>query len=363
MPRAMTAQITKLIDDDTTLARVNGVTVAAGYARGLLDYSVTRGASRDLLHADSGIHPSALTDHFNRIPLPRYIALRRSATRQLNDPAIALHFGQSIECADLSIISPITAACETVAEAFTMLNRYGRLALDVDGIDGPDHYKTARDGSGISMIDNRQHYGLCPEIPESSFTRMVTGIRRMYDPTMVRAVHFSHQAPPHRDMFAEVFGIPVTFGSAHTAILFDHTWFEQRIARSPRYSLAVLTAHADGLLRTLERSRSTRGRVEVALIPILHDGGASMQRVAETLAMSRPTLYRALRAEGTTFEQVLDGVRHRVALEELADGDTAVNEVALRLGFSEPAAFSRAFKRWTGHSPRQLRADTLRVVR
>jgi AraC-like DNA-binding protein len=59
-----------------------------------------------------------------------------------------------------------------------------------------------------------------------------------------------------------------------------------------------------------------------------------------------------LRAEGTSFEAVLDALRHRMALDYLSARRASVNQTAYLLGFSDPAAFSRAFKRWEGKSPR-----------
>jgi len=91
------------------------------------------------------------------------------------------------------------------------------------------------------------------------------------------------------------------------------------------------------------------------LIPILHTGEASIDMIAGKLALSRQTLFRKLKAEGVTFEQVLDQLRHKLALHYLNGKKVSVNETAYLVGFSEPAAFSRAFKRWTGSSPRMAR--------
>ena len=77
-----------------------------------------------------------------------------------------------------------------------------------------------------------------------------------------------------------------------------------------------------------------------------------METIAGELGLSRQTLFRRLKAEGTTFERVLDDLRHRLALHYLDGGKMSVNQTAYLVGFSDPAAFSRAFKRWTGSSPR-----------
>ncbi len=99
-------------------------------------------------------------------------------------------------------------------------------------------------------------------------------------------------------------------------------------------------------------------RVEAELEPLLATGSIRIERIARALGCSRQTLYRRLKAEGLTFEQVLDELRRRRALTLVRDASLPVKEIAWRLGFSDPAAFSRAFKRWTGMSPSEARSAT-----
>jgi AraC-like DNA-binding protein len=77
--------------------------------------------------------------------------------------------------------------------------------------------------------------------------------------------------------------------------------------------------------------------------------------VAKALAMSRRTMTRKLEAEGTTFTALLDELRRNLALRYAASTDLLLTEVALLLGFSNAAAFNRAFKRWTGMAPIEYR--------
>jgi AraC-like DNA-binding protein len=95
-----------------------------------------------------------------------------------------------------------------------------------------------------------------------------------------------------------------------------------------------------------------RGEVERRVEPMLASGPVRIGEVARELGCSRQTLYRRLKAEGVTFVEVLDGLRRRLALRFVREQGLSVKESAYRLGFSDPAAFSRAFKRWTGTSPR-----------
>jgi AraC-like DNA-binding protein len=90
-------------------------------------------------------------------------------------------------------------------------------------------------------------------------------------------------------------------------------------------------------------------------MPILHTGDIGMDAIAVKMAVSRQTLFRRLKAEEATFEKVLDDLRHRLSLHYLSGRKASVNETAYLVGFSDPAAFSRAFKRWTGRSPSEFR--------
>jgi len=99
-------------------------------------------------------------------------------------------------------------------------------------------------------------------------------------------------------------------------------------------------------------------RVEAELEPLLATGPVRIEHIARALGCSRQTLYRRLKAEGLTFAKVLAELRRREALKLVRDPSLPVKEIAWRLGFSDPAAFSRAFKRWTGKSPQSFRAQS-----
>jgi AraC-like DNA-binding protein len=146
------------------------------------------------------------------------------------------------------------------------------------------------------------------------------------------------------------------FGFAAPAGRRAATFEERPFASSPSPFLAFLGQVAKVVeARARPRSDAFRREVERKLEPMLASGDVRIDQVARELGYSRQTLYRRLKAEGATFAGLLDGLRRRLAIRLVRDEGLPVKEAAWRLGFSDPAAFSRAFKRWTGKSPSAMR--------
>jgi AraC-like DNA-binding protein len=323
-----------------------------------MELAVAKGASRQELAARSGIGPADLRDPDNRIPFEKYVALMRAGQELCNDPALALHFGETVDMSELTIIGMTRSnSSATVEEDFAQLNRYAPLALDFDG--ARDRFQLARIDGHVWMVDSRPNPNDFPEFTESFFARVVCGMRRRFGGReLVKAIQVTHPEPPYRAEYDRIFRMPVVFESDKNALLFsDDFWPIAKATLPPRYLSEVLTAHADALLEKLESSRTISGRVESLLLPILHTGQTSMEEIAAKLGLSRQTLFRKLKAEGVTFEKLLDELRHKMALRYLNEKKFSVNETAYLVGFSDPAAFSRAFKRWTGSSPRKRDAE------
>ncbi|HYG81021.1 MAG TPA: AraC family transcriptional regulator ligand-binding domain-containing protein [Pyrinomonadaceae bacterium] len=339
-------------------------TIAAGYPKAFLDFAAARGADRHALLARSHIRPGDLEEQDDRVPLSNYLALMEAGVELCQEPALALLFGEASRLQDISVVGLIGEAAETTEEARRQINRYARLMLDEDAGKLSDHLELVRGGGRVWLKYTSSLYADNRLLTESAVARNVCGAREHFGATRdfskwpyPKAIHFTHQEPSYRAEYDRVFGVPLVFGSHMNAMLMDEEFLSVRMPRANRYVFGVLSAHAEALLRSLESSKTTRGRVESLLMPVLHTGEASMDVIAGKLGLSRQTLFRRLKAEGATFEKVLDELRHRLALHYLGGKKVSVNETAYLVGFSDPAAFSRAFKRWTGSCPRAVRAS------
>jgi AraC-like DNA-binding protein len=325
-------------------------TVSTTYLQGVVDFALTCGIGRRALLVHAGVSDADLAAMDARHPVEHLIALLRAGAHLAHDPAFALHFGQYVPCDQVSLAAPLGRAAKNVVEALALVNRYTPLSIDFPALGGADRYRFARDRAGLWLCDDRP-LDAWPEITELVFSRMVQGIRRVQRTDVVRAVHVRHAEPAHGATYEPIFGVPVHFASDRSAILLDPSYEFTELTPGPAHVTRVLAQHADAQLVALAQQRSCRGRLEVELRAVLHTGDVSVTQIARRMAMSRQTLYRRLKAEGVTYEQVLEALRCEVATEALRDGAASVREAALRVGFKDPAAFSRAFKRWTGRNP------------
>src|ERR1035438_7187655 len=107
-----------------------------------------------------------------RKPSDLYVALMRAGKELCHDPALALHFGEAFDCAEISIVGLIGGACDTLAEAFAQINRYARLAVEVD-LGAADRFQLQRHGQEFWMVDTRKNPNEFPELTESTYARMV----------------------------------------------------------------------------------------------------------------------------------------------------------------------------------------------
>lgn len=329
-------------------------TISAGFVLGLADFAAAKGADRAELLRRAEIDARDLAAQDNRIPFAKYKTLMHAAKALTADPAFALHFGEAVDMAELSILGLIARASETFVEAMVQTNRFHKLGADVDGFGG-DFMTVKRDGTQVWLVDNRTIPPDFPELTEAYFARSITGIRRMVDVPVVKAVRFAHREPAHRAAYDRIFRVPLTFESGMNASLIDDVWLTFKNPLASRYAFGVLNDRAETLLKQFESEDTTRARVESLIMPMLHTGDANMQIVAAKMGMGAKTLFRHLKAEGVTFEKVLDDLRRRLALDYLAGKKVSVNETAYLVGFSDAATFSRAFKRWTGAAPSAIR--------
>ena len=330
-------------------------TVSAGLVAGLLRFSVSLGADADVLCKIASIERDLLGNPDSRVPLPCYITLMRAAQKATDNPALALHYGEGVGMSEISIVGLLMEASSTIGEAYIQMRRYGRLAMEIDAISKGPRFELAQDNGKMFLVDQQWMVDEFREVTESGFAWLVCGPRRYLDKSPVVSAQVTWPAPSYWKEYERVLRCPVEFDAKWNALEMHPESFSWPVAQNPKYVFGVLTERANALLAELEAAHSTSGQLQTLLASVLHHGDISADAMAQKMRISRQTLFRRLKDEGATFTEILDNLRQRLAIEYLKGGKTSVNETAYLVGFSDAAAFTRAFKRWTGKNPGEFR--------
>lgn len=170
------------------------------------------------------------------------------------------------------------------------------------------------------------------------------------------AVELPYSAPEPRlaQDYDHIFGVPVTFGSATAALEFDNAVLRSPIIQTEETLEGYLRESPTLLMSERDYDSTASAQVRRVLELGVKGRTSTAEDIAEMLSISVPHLRRLLRQEGTSLNQLREEVLREEAIAGLRRGES-VDDLSMRMGFSEPSAFRRAFKRWTGATPSAYR--------
>jgi AraC-like DNA-binding protein len=170
---------------------------------------------------------------------------------------------------------------------------------------------------------------------------------------------FPYPEPEHSSFYEELFPCDVRFDAPHCGIKFHSSYLKRRISRTPIELENWLCDSPADLLYMPGRETSIQSQLKTLLIAITKNSTRypAFESLCSELAMSPQVVRRRLSDEGTSYQYIKDTIRCETARSLLANPDVSIMDVAVSTGFSEPAAFSRAFKKWTGESPAHYRSS------
>jgi AraC-like DNA-binding protein len=169
-------------------------------------------------------------------------------------------------------------------------------------------------------------------------------------------VCFLHPRPADVSEYERTFPTGrLRFEAPFNGFVFPKEYLELPVQGADPHLHAVLRKHADAMLAELPRAQSLTERARDLVVKELAGGTPTLGHVARRLALSERTLARRLDEEGTTFKALLEDSRRRLSLRYVRESELAFGEIAFLLGFSQTAAFYRAFRRWTGQTPLEWR--------
>ncbi|BAR98561.1 transcriptional regulator [Blastochloris viridis] len=286
-----------------------------------------------------------------RVSAEQYGALWLAAAAAMDDEFFGLG-GRPMRPGSFTLLCHAVVHAGTLEQALRRMLRFLRVTLD-----DPRGDLVVDDGIATIVLHDRGS-------PRSAFAYrtfwiLVHGVacwlvgRRL----PLRRVDFACGPPAFAADYRLFFGAPVRFSQAESALAFDAGFLKLRTARTERALREFLRGAPANILVRYRHDAALTGAVRTTLRARPPTAWPSFEALAKQMRIPASTLRRRLRAEGQTYQTIKDEIRRALAIRWLAENEKAVGDIAADLGFAEPSAFHRAFRKWMAKSPGAFRRE------
>lgn len=305
----------------------------------------------DLL-SEAGISNDLASDPDGEVSLATMQTFWQSAYRLSGDPYLAIHAGLkaahgSYKTLDYLLISATTLGegVSQFIEHFRLINTWLNFAFEEE-----------HDQFHLTL---RSKIGPVPfPAVEITFTAITERARRILGSDWSpKAIEFLHSPQGDRAFYDGFFRCPVAFAAENARMTLSREQYETPLPTGDAGLYRVLMSHAERLSSERPAPDDLVARTRSEILRVLRDGPPTIETIAGALGLGSRTMQRRLSERGEVFSKLVDRVREDQARDLVAGQAMALNEIAFFLGFADQSAFSRAFKRWTGQTPKAFRKD------
>ena len=332
--------------------------VLAAAATGLVDFIEAQAGDVDSIFGNSGIAPDMAGAPTLKVKLSAYCRLFEEASRQVKAGRFGrgnfgLWFGQQFQPRDLGMWGYAAISAPNLGTALDNLVRLFhfhqessamRLARGADGTMRLEYQIYASE-----IVERRQD-------AELSLGMFANVMRDCCGPKWAPLeVHFEHPRPEFWREHEDAFDAPVYFSQPTNALVFRPELLERHMPGSDLQLMTMMQTCLESLGSHRSSDEGLVERVKTAIRVSLPRGYPSLERIASDLRIAPASIQRELAGQGLTYKDAIEATRQSLARMYLDQHQLPLTEIALLLGYSELSAFTRAFTRWTGVSPRAYR--------
>jgi len=299
------------------------------------------------------LSPADLADPYNVLPLTSYVAWFETSAVVLKDPVLGLRLGAATTPQDLlGPVGMMFLLAGTLQGAIEDLSRYLSIwqsDTHVGVVRGVRTSEVIYQITDASIWPRRQD----TEFSLSALCSFIRGmLERAWHPD---EIHVEHAAPRSADAVQAGFSAPVRFGQTMNRIILSTAVLDRVLPPRPKRAAPFLERHLRELAGTTPAGAGKfAGQVGLVIAGRLGRSPVSLAKVADAMGIAPRTFQRRLAAENIAFRDILRQQRLRVAEGLIATGRVPVSHIAEVLGYAESTVLSRAFKGWTGRSPREF---------
>lgn len=322
-----------------------------------IEHLQNAGVSPATLLDRHAIPSSQLGDPYALIPLHHFVAFLEDAAAATGDDAFGAKLGAHLKPADIGPMGILFSISPTIHIA---LQRIARLANSLQGAtnsgvveeDGTLTWSYALTDRTIWPRRQDAEYSMAAtcELVRSCFRANLNPLE----------VHFEHERPAKIEPLKRIFRAPILFSQSSNRLIYDVEETDRVYRSEDKFLIATLERHLADLISEMKPDDGVSEKVTFLIQLYLGRRPVTTTFLAQELGMSLRTLQRRLDDEGTSVRALIRKHRSELAAGLLERPDTRAANVALALGYADGAAFSRAFKDWTGQSPREARPQRSR---
>lgn len=322
-----------------------------------------------VLLARAGINPALIEQTSDRVHTDQVARLFRLVQQQLNDEFMGFT-EEPCKYGIFATLCELLRHAKTLGELFEKVTHFYHLITDAVEIQLNIHRNTAELSFGLK----HPHLDLGHFLTEylmviwHRFPSWYIG-----EAIRLRETHFIHPAPDHRDELQIMFPGRLSFSQPRNSLFFDTQYLDKPLIRSSKELDNFLANHPTDIMTIPGEDSSLEAQIERMIMtnsttgndgqPATLKSGSpkpaasklsfpKTEALAGQLNLSVLTMYRRLQQEGTSYQKIKDNIRREVAISKLVKEKLSVEEVSEIVGFVEPRSFTRAFKHWTGLTPR-----------
>jgi AraC-like DNA-binding protein len=299
-----------------------------------------------------GLTPELIAEPEERLSVRSQIALLDEAAIALKDDRLGFTLARDFDLREIGLLYYVMASSQTLGDALKRIARYSKVTNEalVFGYREGNRLIISLSYSGVPRHSDRHQIEFCM-FAALRICRVLTGQNLV--PQHFTIAH--HRSEDTSEM-ARFVGTKVEFGADTDEFALNIEARGLALIHSDTYLNDLLLKYCEAALADRRGDTSQlRTRVENAISSVLPHGRVLVEDVARSLGMSERTLTRKLSDEGLNFTEILQQLRRDLAVRYLDDRKLHVSKIAWLLGFQEVSAFTHAFKRWTGKTPREMR--------
>jgi AraC-like DNA-binding protein len=326
--------------------------VSSVHARALVEAFESYGQPSSQLFSAAGVEPAAIAEGYSWLDVAQLDALTCAAVSLTEDEAFGLSWGERSSMIQFDLASLMLGSAPSLRTGLEALLRFQEIL-----------------GERPELLFSETEDGACFRFEPFAISEQATRVRaelavrgfwrllELADPQVSAqmSAYFAYSRPSYGAEYDWRFSARARFDHGFTGLEFPRATLDRPLPRNPSL-FEVLDKQASQVRSRVLSESSLRERIKQQLLRTLPEV-PEMPAAASAMGMSERSLRRRLEDEGSSYSQLVEEAKLDLARELLAARERPIKQVALELGFADVSSFHRAFKRWTGQTPAEFRAQ------